>query len=137
MTDTDLLLRISHMLREAIGPAVDAEYPRTQAFMAAVVLQKLGRQIAVAGDHAAAETADVTALLADLRGLLASERAPATVRAAVDGLAETRDRAGLCRLIEAVYACRADLGEAGFAAVLGRIRRTLRLDIDRRMAVAG
>jgi tetratricopeptide (TPR) repeat protein len=38
-----LLRRIAQTLRESIGPAVEAEYPRTQAFMAAVVLQKLGR----------------------------------------------------------------------------------------------
>lgn len=137
MTEGDLLQRIAQILRQDIGPAVDAEYPRTQAFMAAVVLQKLSRHLALAGEHAAAETADLTVLLADLRGLLADGNAPATVRAAIDSLAQTRENAALCRLIEALYTARPALGEARFAALLGRIRQTLRRSIDRRMAVAG
>ena len=137
MTEGDLLQRIAQILRQKIGPAVDAEYPRTQAFMAAVVLQKLSRQLALAGEHAAAETADLTVLLADLRWLLADGNAPAPVRAAVDSLAQTRETAALCRLIEALYAARAALGEARFATLLGRIRQTLRRSIDRRIAVAG
>jgi hypothetical protein len=137
LTDADLLQRIARTLRQDIGPAVDAEYPRTQAFMAAVVLQKVSRHLALADDHVAAEAADLTALLADLRGLLADGKVPAPVCAAFDGLVETRDNAALCRLIEVVYAARAALGEARFAALLGRIRRTLRLCIDRRVAVAG
>ena len=132
-----MLERIAVILRQEIGPAVDGEYPRTQAFMAAVILEKLARQLALADEHAAAERADLTALLADLQGLLADEAAPAPVRGAVDDLALTRDDAALCRVIEALYAARAALGEARFAALLGRVRRTLRRSIDRRMAVAG
>jgi hypothetical protein len=137
MTPAAVLQRIAQTLRQEIGPAIDAEYPRTQAFMAAVVLQKLGRQLALATEHATAETADLTALLADLRELLEDGHAPAPVRAAADGLAQTRDSAALCRLIEAIYGARAPLGEARFAALLGRIRQTLRRSIDRRLAVAG
>ena len=137
MIEGELLQRIAQILRKDIGLAVDAEYPRTQAFMAAVVLQKLGRQVALADEHRAAETSDLTALLVDLRGRLADGHAPATVRAAVESLEQTRDNAALCRLIEALYASRGALGEARFAALLGRIRTTLRRTIDRRMAVAG
>lgn len=137
MTEAELLERIAQLLRREIGPAIDAEYPRTQAFMAAVVLQKVGRQLALAAEHAAAETSDLEALLADLRALLDESVAPGAVRSAVDGLTETRDARGLCRLIEALYASRAELGEARFAALLGRTRVTLRRSIDRRMAVAG
>ena len=137
MTDGDLLQRIARILREEIGPAVDDEYPRTQAFMAAVVLQKVSRHLALAGEHAAAETADLTGLLADLRARLADGEAPASVREALDNLTRTRDHADLCRLIEALYAVRPVLGEARFTAVLGRIRQTLRRSIERRMQVAG
>jgi len=137
LTDGDLLQRIAQILRQDIGPAVDDEYPRTQAFMAAVVLQKVSRHLALAGEHAAAETADLTVLLADLRGLLADEDGPAPVRAALDSLTRTRDNAALCRLIEALYAARRALGEARFTALLDRIRQTLRRNIDRRMQVAG
>jgi hypothetical protein len=127
LTEAELLQRIAETLRQDIGPAVDAEYPRTQAFMAAVVLQKLSRQLALAGEHAAAEAADLTELLADLRAMLGDETAPAAVRTADDGQAETRENAALCRLIEAHNESR----------VLGRIRQTMRRSVDRRMAVAG
>ena len=137
MIEGDLLQRIAQILRREIGPAVDAEYPRTQAFMAAVVLEKLGRQLVLAGEHAAAETADLTALLADLRTLLTDGNAPAAIRTAIDGLEQTRDAAALCRLIEALYAARVPLGEARFTALLARIRTTMRRSIDRRVAVAG
>jgi hypothetical protein len=137
MTEGELLERIAQLLRRDIGPAIEAEYARTQAFMAAVVLQKVGKQLALAAEHAAAETADLAALLADLRARLAEGDAPAAVRAAVDGLAQARDSAALCPLIESLYAARAELGEARFAALLGRARVTLRRSIDRRMAVAG
>lgn len=134
MSTAALLERIAHTLRQEIGPAVGAEYPRTQAFMASVVLQKLSRQLAVAEEHAAAEATDVTALLADLRALIAD--APAAVRAAVDRLAQTPDNAALCTLIAALYKERADLDDTRFGALLGRIRQTLRRSIDRRVAVA-
>jgi hypothetical protein len=137
VTEGDLLQRIARTLRQEIGPAVADEYARTQAFMAAVVLEKLGRQLALAGEHEAAATADLTALVADLRGLLADREAPAPVRTALEALAEMRDNAALCRLIEALYAARPTLGEARFATALGRIRRTLRRSVDRRMEIAG
>lgn len=131
-----LLQRIARTFKERIAPAIDAEYPRTQAFMAAVLLEKLGRHIASAGAHAAAEAADADALLADLQGMLGEATPPAVVTSAVETLARTREGGALCGLIEALYASRAALGEPTFAALLGRIRRTLRRTIDRRLEVA-
>ena len=136
MTEGALLQRIARTLRQDIGPAVADEYARTQAFMAAVVLEKLGRQLALAAEHEAAEAADLTELVADLRGLLPDPDAPTPVRSALGALAELGDRAALCRVIEALYATRATLGEARFAAALDRIRRTLRRSVDRRMEIA-
>src|SRR5262249_23156942 len=136
MTAGELLQRIAQTLKQDIGPAIEAEYPRTQAFMAAVVLQKLSRQLGLANEHAAAETAELNVVLTDLRSLLENANVPATVSAAVETLAQTRDDVALCRLIEALYVNRALLGEARFTALLGRIRQTLRRSIDRRMEVA-
>jgi hypothetical protein len=133
----ELLQRIAQSLTQHIGPAIDAEYPRTQAFMAAVVLQKLGRQLALASEQAAVEMADLDGLLADLQGIRENVKVPATVSVAIETLARTRDDAALCDLIEALYVARAALGEVRFAALLGRIRQTLRRSIDRRMEVAG
>jgi hypothetical protein len=44
MSHGELLQRIARTLKQDVGPAIEAEYPKTQAFMAAVVLEKLGRQ---------------------------------------------------------------------------------------------
>ena len=136
MSHEELLQRIANTLKRDVGPAIDAEYPKTQAFMAAVVLQKLGRQIGLERAHRAADAADLGALVDDLRGALARGEKPASVTAAVETLASTRDAAGLCTLIETLYARRGELGAERFDALLGRVRETMRASIDRRMEYA-
>ena len=137
MNAGELLRRVARTLRQEIGPAIGAEYPRTQAFMAAVVLDKLGGQLARASAHREADAAALRALLDDVSGLLAGGAVPDAVAAAVEALARSGDRAGPCVLIEAIYACRSALGAARFEALRGRVRQTLRADIDRRMEYAG
>ncbi len=134
MNDGDLLLRIAETLKQEIAPAVVAEYPKTQAFMAAVVLQKLGRQIALAPEHARAARADLDALIGDLT--TSTTDGPSELRRAVAHLAQAHDAAALCGLIEALYASRAALGERRFEELLTRVRRILRADIERRMEYA-
>ena len=134
MNDADLLLRIAQTLKEEIGPAIDAEYPKTQAFMAAVVLQKLGREMALASAHALAAAADVEALVADLRA--AATDVPSPIRDAIEDVARCRDAAALCRLVEALYASRSALGTRRFDDLLARVRRTLGADIERRLEFA-
>jgi len=136
MNADQLLERIATTLKRDIGPAVEGEYPKTQAFMAAVVLQKLGRELGLAAVHQAADEADTQALLDDLRVALEQSPAPAAVTAAVAGLAAARDDAALCALISALYAARAELGEQRLDALLGRVRKNLRASIDRRMVYA-
>ena len=137
MTHDELLQRIATTLKRDIGPAIHAEYPKTQSFMAAVVLEKLGRQLGLERAHRAADAADLRALLDDLRGVLGGGEMPTSVTEAVQALARTQDAAALCTLIEALYASRAELGQARFDALLGRVRATLRASIDRRMEYAG
>lgn len=136
MNHEELLQRIANTLKRDVGPAIEAEYPKTQAFMAAVVLQKLGRQLGLEGAHRAAAAADLSALLDDLGGLLGGGETPARVTAAVQTLTSARDAAALCTLIETLYASRGELGAARFDALLGRVRETLRASIDRRMEYA-
>ena len=136
MSPGELLQRIANTLKRDVGPAIEAEYPKTQAFMAAVVLQKLGRQLDLEGAHRAADAADLSALLDHLRGVLGSGETPASVARAVQTLTRTRDAAALCTLIETLYATRAELGAARFDALLGRVREILRASIDRRMEYA-
>lgn len=136
MKPEELLQRIAQKLKREIAPFIGDEYAKTQAFMASVVLQKVSRQLSSATEDAAAETADLNVLLADLQTLLEHEEVPARMVAAIETLARTRENAALCSLIEALYSARAALGETRFAAMLGRIRRTLRRSLDRRVEVA-
>jgi hypothetical protein len=136
MNADQLLERIATTLKRDIGPAVEGEYPKTQAFMAAVVLQKLGRQLGLAAVHKAADEADTLALLDDLRVTLEQAPPPAGITAAVATLAAQRDEQALCGLISALYGARAELGEERFTALLGRVRKNLRASIDRRMVYA-
>jgi len=135
MEPADLLARMSKMFRADIGPAIADEYPRTQAYLSSVVLQKLSLQLRNAEAHAAAETSERAALVSDLEHLLAVAPVPASVSDAVAALAASGD-AGLCALIEVLYAAREELGQARFETLLGRVRADLRRSIDRRMEVA-
>ena len=136
MTGDEIVLRIARTLKEEIAPAVAGEYPKTQAFMAAVVLERVGRQLARERADAAAGTAEMDALVAELPAALGAGPVPAAIAAATRGLGAARDDAALCALIEALYADRAALGPARLEAALGRVRRTLRASIDRRVEVA-
>jgi hypothetical protein len=137
MSHDELLQRIANTLKRDVAPAIEDDYQRTQAFMASVVLQKLGRQLGLERAHRDADAAGLSALLDDLRGLLGGGDTPAGVTAAVQTLTSARDAAALCTLIETLYASRTELGAARFDALLGRVRKTLRASIDRRMEYAG
>ncbi|MGE0484092.1 MAG: hypothetical protein AB7Q81_08120 [Gammaproteobacteria bacterium] len=135
MDPADLLERIATTLRQEVGPAVGADYPRTQAYMAAVVLGKLAGELRASAAHVAAEALDGDALYNDLHAAAAA--GPALPRALVGALeAATRERsdAHLGRLIEQLYAHREALGGARFEALLGRIRATLKARLERELA---
>ncbi|MEC9345388.1 MAG: hypothetical protein VYB54_04120 [Pseudomonadota bacterium] len=135
MQPEDLLARFAKTLRSDIGPAVKAEYPRTQAFLGAVVLEKLATELRLSQAHARAAAADRAALRRDLGAMLGAAKAPASVSEAFAAMADGGD-ASLCRFIEALYASRDTLGAERFDAMLGRVRQDLRRAIDRRMEVA-
>ncbi|NQV21566.1 MAG: hypothetical protein HQ511_09140 [Rhodospirillales bacterium] len=135
MTPSELLERLAITFKTEVGPAVDGEYPRTQAFLSAVVLQKLAGQLRFADMHAAAEARERAALAQDLKHLLDAAEAPPSLDTAFTALSEPGN-AGLCRFIEALYASREQLGEAHFDAVLSRVRKALRGSLDRRMEYA-
>jgi hypothetical protein len=135
MNSSDLLERMAAMFKSDVGPAVDGEYPRTQAYLSAVVLQKLSSQLRSAPTHAAHEAADREALYADITVLLADAPAGPALAEASAALADADD-AAVCSFIEALYAARPLLGEARFAALLGRVRTSMRRSLDRRMEYA-
>lgn len=136
MKREELLRRIARTLKQSVAPAVGDEYAKTQAFMAAVVLEKLGLEIGLADAHAQAWASDVSALAGDLDRMLAAGPVPVALEAAWGHFDRSRTRADLVPLIEALYATRGELGNARFDAVLTRVRVALRADIDRRMEYA-
>jgi hypothetical protein len=132
----ELLGRLAATLRHDVGPGVADTYLRTQAFMGAVVLEKLSAQLRLAPAHAEADGRDRAALAADLQSAVDEGGLPAPVAAAIDAFAAAGGDESLCRCIEALYAEADALGPARFDALLGRVRRTLRARLDRQMAYA-
>jgi hypothetical protein len=137
METSELLDRLAATLRHDIGPAVGEEYPRTQAFMASVILERVSRLVRLGPAHAAAEQADLAELVPALEPVVAG--APSEVTAPARALTEAPTVDGLGPLIEGLYLwAAADPAEGGAARdrALALIRPVLRRDIDRRMEVA-
>ena len=133
MNRSDLLARMSRLLKREVGPAVEADYPKTQAFLSAVVLERMSAELRLADAHSEAGAADRAALVADLDPDLVD--APDSVRTAFLALVDGGDSA-LCAFIEALYEDREKLGRERFDRLLGRVRQDLRREIDRRMEIA-
>ena len=137
----ELLLRMAAVLRQDIGPAVTDPFPRTQAFMGAVVLDKLSAQLRTAAAHERADRDDRAALAADLETLLVPDD-PAELRDAVAalpvGAASTAAEGAeaLNRLVLQLYVARPGLGPVRFDRLLSRLRHTLRARLDRQLEVA-
>lgn len=123
-----LVQEVVASLREVIAPAVIEPYAKSQAYMAAVVLDFVSRQIEERGDLDAHKHAAMLELLRDLA------RIPA-----LDGivLGDHLSEAGLCDLIGHLYAERGRLGEETFALANRRIRKTLRQLLDEDLKVVG
>jgi hypothetical protein len=126
---------MSGTFRRDIGPAVGDPFAKTQAFMASVILEKLARQLGSAEARADADRADALELVADLRRRLASSSIPGGLEAALDRV-ERGEPSELGGLVQALYAARSQLGEAGFDELLARTRRTLRAQLDRQLEYA-
>lgn len=132
MTPDELLATIAATLRSDIAPAVVDEFARTQAFMAAVVLERVARDLTLRPVHSVAEVADANDLHRALVPLLAA--APPAVTVCLDRLGESPSVAATGPLVAALYDWGID--EPSAADALAVIRPYLRRDIDRRMAIA-
>lgn len=115
-------------MREVIAPAVAEPYAKSQAFMAAVVLDFLSRQIEERSDLDQNKQAAMLDLIRDL------VRIPG-LHDLVRG--EHMTEAGLCDLIQHLYSERGRLGEETFAAANHRVRQTLRQLLDEDLKVVG
>ncbi len=114
-------------LREVIAPAVTEPYAKSQAYMAAVILQFVARQVEERGDLEEQKHAIMLDLVHDfsrmpeMKGILRGDRL---------------DEKGLCDLIEHLYSERVRLGEENFSAANRRVRQALRQLLDQDLKVA-
>jgi len=123
-----LLNEIVTSLREVIAPAIAEPYPKAQAYMAAVILEFVVRQVEERSDIDRQKHAVMLDLLRDLSRLSGMN---GIVRG--DHLSEDE----LCDLIEHLYAERGRLGEETFVVANGRVREALRRLLDQELKVAG
>jgi hypothetical protein len=114
-----MLEEVIASLRGVVAPAISAPYPRTQAYMAAVILEFVSRAIEERSDVTDAKKRAIDALFAEV-----GEIGLVSPPGALDG--ESR----LAKLVEALYADRERLGETRFTAANQRVRRALRELLD-------
>src|SRR5579864_5498955 len=123
-----LLSDIITSLREVIAPAIDEPYPKAQAYMAAVILEFVARQVEERSDIDEQKHAAMLELLRDLSQL-------PDVNRLVRG--DELNEEGLTKLIENLYSERGRLGEETFAAANRRVRQTLRKLLEMELKIAG
>jgi len=116
-------------LRNVIAPAISAPYPKAQAYMAAVILEFVSRQVEERSDIVNAKEQALRALFTDLSTLPND--------AALTKRNEATEEARLCQIIEQLYQERERLGEALFLTANQRIRQALRQLLDQDLKVAG
>jgi hypothetical protein len=124
-----LLEEIIAALRNVIAPAVPDPYPKAQAYMAAVILEFLSRQVEERHDIAREKGQALQALWNDLSSVLDGKEMPAAD--------EADQGTRLCRLIEWLYAEKERLGPEVFTAANRRVRTTLRQLLDQDLKIAG
>jgi hypothetical protein len=130
-------------LRGVIAPAMADPYPKAQAYMAAVILEHVARQVEDRRDLEAEKARALGALFRELPATLGGTSLEIEVGAGHrdhPGPSASDDpdqEARLCRVIEWLYAERERLGPEVFAAANGRVRQTLRQLLDQDLKVAG
>ncbi|MCS6925133.1 MAG: hypothetical protein NZ578_04435 [Candidatus Binatia bacterium] len=115
-------------LRHTIAPAIPDPYPKAQAYMAAVILEFLSRQVEERQDIAREKRQALSALWQDLANILAGRELPAPE--------DTDHAARLCRVIEWLYREKDRLGPEVFMAANRRIRTTLRELLNQDLQIA-
>ena len=99
MNEGELLKRLASTIKQQVAPQVAEEFARTQAYMSAVVLEKLGKQLALAPAHQQAQALEFERLLAALKTVKPAH-CPAAVNDALTTVEQQRNKAALCALID-------------------------------------
>jgi hypothetical protein len=130
-------------LRGVIAPAIADPYPKAQAYMTAVILEYVARQVEDRHDLEAEKARALEALFRELPAALGGTSLEIEVSAGhrdhpgKPGPNDPDQEARLCRVIEWLYAERERLGPEVFAVANGRIRQTLRQLLNQDLKVAG
>lgn len=129
LTAPQLLTEIITSLRTVIAPAIPEPYPKAQAYMAAVILEFISRQVEERRDIAAEKDNVLNGLFGDLTIVLKGQSLPKEE--------DTDQEARLSRLIEWLYTEKDRLGPEVFHAANQRVRVALRQLLDQELKVAG
>ena len=129
LTAHQLLNEIVASLRNVIGPAIPDPYPKAQAFMAAVILEFVSRQVEERRDIAAEKESILHDTFRDLSTVLSGQSLAEDVG--------TDQEARLSRLIEWLYSEKDRLGPEAFTAANQRVRTALRALLDQELKIAG
>lgn len=129
LTAHRLLEEIIASLRNVIAPAIADPYPKSQAYMAAVILEFVARQVEERHDIDEEKKHTLSNLFHDLSAVLAGH----SLLSASDADYEAR----LCRLIEWLYSEKARLGPEAFAVANQKVRAALRQLLDQELKIAG
>ena len=128
LTAHHLLKEVIASLRNVIAPAVADPYPKSQAYMAAVILEFVSRQVEERGDISQEKEHVLSHLFSDLGSLL-TDKAPSSK--------DPDQEARLCRLIEWLYSEKDRLGPEAFAATNQKVRAALRELLDQELKIVG
>jgi hypothetical protein len=123
----EVIARAAMTIRSEVAPAVMGSYQRTQAYMAAVILEKVARQLLLQTEHQRAETDEMAALWVDLELLTTPG---SRLRRAVYASRSLGANAALSELLKAALSS----DEPERDAVLQRTRRMMRAQLDRQLA---
>ena len=127
LTAHRLLEEVIASLRNVIAPAIADPYPKAQAYMAAVILDFVSRQVEERSDISNEKLQTLNSLFADLGSLLTDKASSQ----------DPDQEARLCRLIEWLYTEKERLGPEAFTTANQRVRVALRQLLDQELKVAG
>jgi hypothetical protein len=119
-------------MRAEVGPAIESEPAKTQAFMAAVILNRVGRELLGSDARAAEDAADQATLIAALRSALEASEVE-SVRAAMARFVNERSDSALGALVRSLHPIQDD---PSAREALTAIRMTLRARLDRELEYA-
>ena len=128
LTAHHLLKEVIASLRTVIAPAVADPYPKSQAYMAAVILEFISRQVEERGDIAQEKNVVLGHLFSDLGSLLTNTAPEST---------DPDQEARLCQLIEWLYTEKDQLGPEAFATANQKVRAALRQLLNQELKIAG